>query len=261
MKVALLISTYNWPKALNLVFKSIANQSVLPDEVLIADDGSKPDTKKIIDEYRNIISSTIHHVWHEDKGFRKGVVLNMALAKSKADYIIQIDGDCILHKKCVEDHLSFSEKGLYLYGTRVHIKQSYVAKIEDKGQIEFSFFHPALGKRPRRLRIPFLSNMSKKEEIISKKLRGCNMSFWKEDIVRINGFNEDIHGWGREDSEMAIRLHNIGVQSRRIKFKGLVYHLDHTISDKSKMDENSKIQNEAIKNKIIWTENGLDKYL
>ncbi|NER15956.1 glycosyltransferase family 2 protein [Spongiivirga citrea] len=261
MKVALLISTYNWPKALNLVFKSIANQSKLPDEVLIADDGSKSDTKELIDDYRNKISSTIHHVWHEDIGFRKGVVLNKALALSKADYIIQIDGDCILHEKCVEDHLSFAEKGLYLYGTRVHIKQPYVSKIEDTGQIHFSILHPSLGKRPRRLRIPFLSNLSKKESSISKKLRGCNMSFWKEDIVKINGFNEDIHGWGREDSEMAIRLHNIGVQSRRMKFKGLVFHLDHTISDKSMMDENSKIQNEAIKNKITWAGNGLDKYL
>lgn len=261
MSCALLVSTYNWPEALKLFLLSVEKQEVMPDEILIADDGSRPDTKKLIDSFRDRIPSTIHHVWHEDEGFRKTFILNKALAKCTSDYIIQIDGDCILHPKTVSDHLNLAERGMYIYGTRVHLKIAYVPEIIAANKISFSFFHPALGKRPRRLRIPFISSLGKKEDMVSPKLRGCNMSFWKSDIVDINGFNEDIHGWGRSDSELAIRMHNIGIKTIRMKFMGFVYHLDHIESDKSRFQLNDKVQQDAVENKIVWATNGLDKYL
>src|SRR5690606_34875528 len=220
ISAALLVSTYNWPEALELILKSIMLQEVMPDEILIADDGSTKETKELIDSYRDKIKVPIKHVWHEDRGFRKTIILNMALAKSTSDYIIQIDGDCILHPKFIKDHKEFAEEDTYLYGTRVHLKINAVERILKEGKVTFSFFNPHLKKRARRLHIPYLAYKSAKHENVSPKLRGCNMSFWRSHILKINGFNESIQGWGKSDSELAIRLHNIGVKGRRIKFMG-----------------------------------------
>ncbi|MEG0917822.1 MAG: glycosyltransferase [Myroides sp.] len=121
MKTALLISTYNWPQALELIFKSIFEQVEMPDEVLIADDGSTEETKKLIDNFIQKSTFKVIHVWQEDKGFRKAIILNKAVAKSSCDYIIQIDGDCIMHPKFIADHKENAKKNVYLYGTRATI--------------------------------------------------------------------------------------------------------------------------------------------
>src|SRR5690554_1722275 len=116
MKTALLISTYNWPQALELIFKSIHEQTEMPDEVLIADDGSTNDTRKLIEDFTRKSTFKVLHVWHEDLGFRKAIALNKAVAKSSCEYIIQIDGDCIIHPKFIADHKKNAQTGLYLYG-------------------------------------------------------------------------------------------------------------------------------------------------
>ena len=123
MKTALLISTYNWPEALELVLKSILKQSQFPDEILIADDGSKEDTRSLIESYKNKIAIPVIHFWQEDEGFKKSHILNKAIANSKVDYIIQIDGDCIMHKDFVKDHISRAEESVFLFGSRVNIKK------------------------------------------------------------------------------------------------------------------------------------------
>src|SRR5690554_2052679 len=105
MKPSLLISIYNWPEALELVLMSVENQSVGPRELLIADDGSSEKTKQLIDAFAKKSQIPIKHFWHEDKGFRKSKILNKAVAGSTSDYIIQTDGDCIMHKDFVKDHL------------------------------------------------------------------------------------------------------------------------------------------------------------
>jgi glycosyltransferase involved in cell wall biosynthesis len=106
----LIISTYNWPKALNLVLLSVLNQRQLPTEIVIADDGSKEETKNLIDSYRDKLSIPIKHVWHEDVGFRLAKIRNKAIATALGDYIIQIDGDVILHPYFIKDHLDFAKK-------------------------------------------------------------------------------------------------------------------------------------------------------
>lgn len=98
IKTSLLISTYNWCEALNLCLNSVLRQSQQPDEIVIADDGSREDTKLLIADFSKKSPVPIIHVWHEDIGFRKTIILNKAIAKCSSDYIIQIDGDLILHK-------------------------------------------------------------------------------------------------------------------------------------------------------------------
>jgi glycosyltransferase involved in cell wall biosynthesis len=262
MKIALLISTYNWPESLNLIFLSLKKQTLLPHEVLIADDGSQEDTKLLIDSFRDEINIPVRHIWQEDKGFRKSRILNKTLAATDADYIIQIDGDCVMHKRFIEDHVKNISENLYLYGTRVGVRYKKVGKVIAKRQTVFCSFSPMIHQYSRGFRIPFLSRFYKKERLwCSSKMRGCNMSYWRKDFIAVNGYNEDFEGWGREDSDLAIRLYNNGLYCRRLRYIGIVYHLDHDRLSAESMEKNDKMEKGALKNKIIRCDNGVDKYL
>ena len=261
MKVALLISTYNWPEALNVVLKSVQEQSQHPDEILIADDGSGPETKSVIDNFKKVSSLPVTHFWHEDKGFRKSSVLNKTLALSNSDYIIQVDGDCILHKDFIRDHIEHAGRGVYLFGSRVNIKPESVAAVLNNKIFQFSVFSGNVKNKTRNLRIPFLRDMYKEKPHFSRKLRGCNLSFWKEDFVEVNGYNEDMEGWGREDSELVLRMLNRGVKGKRLRYGGIVYHIYHPEKSKSNLERNDQIQQITISEKLSRCENGFDKYI
>lgn len=258
---SLIISTYNWPEALELVLKSIIKQKVLPDEVIIADDGSTEGTKKMIENFQLNFPVPLIHVWQEDDGFKKSSILNKAIAKAKGNYIIQVDGDCILHSGFVKDHLAFAKKGQYLFGSRVNIQEPFLNELFEKQYINFHMFSAGIKKRTRALRVPLFSSFYKESEKFSKKYRGCNTSYFKEDAIEINGYNEDIQGWGREDSEFALRLHNLGIKGRRLRYRGIVFHIYHIEKSKERLDVNDKIERDAIKNKIIKCTNGIKKYL
>lgn len=196
MECSLIISTYNWHEALDLVLKSVIRQTIMPSEVIIADDGSKVETSLLIEEYKMIFPVPLIHVWQEDHGFRKSKILNKAISKSTFNYIIQIDGDVILNKNFIKDHLKFAKPNQYLFGNRVNIKEKKLLKLFRDKNINLNFFSSKIGKRFRAIRLPLFNLLTSKNHFVSKKLRGCNMSYWKNDVIKINGYNEDFVGWG-----------------------------------------------------------------
>ncbi len=129
MHTSLLISTYNWKEALKACLQSVFNQSILPDEILIADDGSQDGTKEMIREMKLQTQIPIIHVWHQDKGFRVAAIRNRAIEMAKGDYIIQIDGDVILHKYFIADHLELAERGYFVCGSRVWLREETTDQI------------------------------------------------------------------------------------------------------------------------------------
>ena len=258
---SLLISTYNWPLALELVLLSVQKQTVLPTEVLIADDGSTDETKELILHLKKTFPIPIRHFWHENEGFRKAIILNKAIANSKADYIIQIDGDCIIHKNFIKDHLEFAAKKRFLFGSRVNIQKEHLSSLFKSKKITFNLFSSGIKKRTRALHIPIFGKLYKETAELSRKFRGCNVSFYKKDFIAINGYNEDFKGWGREDSELIIRLLNNGVLGKRLRYCGIVYHIYHDEKPRDRLEFNDEIQQNSIKNKSIWCANGIDKYL
>lgn len=261
MKTALLISTYNWPDALELIFLSIIKQTKLPDEILIADDGSDKTTLDLINKFKNILKTPIIHIWHKDDGFQKSQILNKTIAKSSSDYIIQIDGDCILHKNFIEDHITKSQQNCYLYGSRVNIQKKQIDTLYKHKKINFHPFSKGIKKRGRALRLTPISNLYKPHSFLSKKYRGCNTSFLKKDFIKINGYDENFTGWGKEDSELALRFHNIGLQAKRLKHSGILYHIWHTESSKNNLENNIQTEEETISLKKKRCINGIDKYL
>ena len=258
---SLITPTYNWPNALELLLLSVLNQTILPSEVLIADDGSREDTKKLIEDFQKKFPIPLIHIWHEDLKNRKPKIMNKAIAATNFNYIIEIDGDIIMNKNFIKDHLTFAEKGSYLFGSRVNIQEKLLPKLFSKKLIDFHFFSTGIKKRTRTIRIPLLMNFAKTIDIRSSKLRGCNMSFWKDDFIKINGFNENLVGWGIDDSEMIQRMHNIGIKGKRLKYSGIAYHIFHTEQSKSNLEINNEIERQTTEKKLTFIEKGINQYL
>ena len=263
MTVSLLISTYNRPDALFLVLESVRKQSVQPNEIIISDDGSKSDTKIVIDNFKSKNDTIIKHVWHEDKGFRLSEIRNKAIASAKFDYIIQIDGDIILHEKYIENHLRFAKKNSFISGSRVLLSDITTQRAIHKKIINFNPFTKNIKNRFNAIYLPFINLFTKsKNSPIEKlifKVRGCNMSFWRQDLLDVNGYDEQFQSWGREDSELALRLLKKGISLKRLKFAAIQYHLFHVEQDKNDLELNNKILSKNKETEDFWTEDGIVK--
>ena len=153
------------------------------------------------------------------------------------------------------------KKNQYLFGSRVNIQANHLKRLFSEKQIKFNPFSKGIKKRTRALYFPFLSRFYKVQNNFSKKFRGCNTSFFKSDCIAVNGYNEDITGWGREDSELMLRLHNNGVKTRRLRYRGIVFHIWHTEKSKDRFELNDKIEQKVINESLTWCENGINKYI
>lgn len=261
-KISILVSTYNWPEALEYSLRSMFSQSIQPDEIVIADDGSTHETKVLIEKLKSETTIPIKHVWHEDQGFRKTIILNKAIAQITGDYILQVDGDVILSKHFVSDHLELAEKNFFVCGSRVKLSPEVTEKLMKTNHFKLNIWNMPLSFmlnsfRSKLLRHFLALRYAKKID----HLRGCNMAFWKEDLIRVNGYNEDLMQWGHEDGEIAFRLHFAGVKKKALKMGGNVYHLYHKESSRAN-EQRHLSELERVKSEhLSWCKNGLDKYL
>ncbi|MCD8298588.1 MAG: glycosyltransferase family 2 protein [Opitutae bacterium] len=264
VKCSLLVSTYNRPDALAIVLESIRRQTRVPDEVVIADDGSRDDTRELIDACRKSFPCPLIHVWQEDAGFRKCIIWNKALERVAGEYIVQIDGDCVLSPRFVEDHQIFARKGWFTCGSRVLLTKEATEKLLAGGQENFpvlSAFSRGVRNRTNALRIPFLARFFRERYHARKPYiaRGCNMSFWKKDLIAVNGYNEKICGWGSEDAELEVRLMKYGVRRQTLKFAGVQFHLFHRDFDRSNELKNIETLKDVLAKPDFWTPDGIVK--
>lgn len=256
---ALIITTYNQPKRLALVLDSVKNLDPLPNEVLIADDGSKEDTAKLIQEYQKNFPCVLKHIWQEDEGFRAAKSRNNAIKASKSEYIILIDGDMILEKDFVKNHLEFAKRKVILQGSRVILNKNESEEILKNNNYSLAFNKKDFKSSKNSFLAKIIYKFSKIEQKffdtkeIVRGSKTCNMSFFKTDFDELDGFNENFIGWGREDSEFVARfLFNKGI-FRRLKFKAIAYHIYHKENSKKMLEYNHKIYLDTIQNKkISW---------
>ena len=240
---------------------SVLQQSVLPNEIIIADDGSTKKTKELIKDYSSKFQSGIQHIWQADSGFQKTSILNKAIAKAQGNYIIQIDGDIVLHKHFIKDHNKTAKKGAFIHGSRTFLNQKITINAIQTSSISFSIFKNGIKNRFNGLYSPFLSKIiSSNNNNNLKGTRGCNFSFWKQDFITINGYNEDMTGWGKEDTELSIRLINNNLQKHQLKCRAVCYHLHHKLSSRRGLNINNAILELALQNKIKKCSNGVNKY-
>jgi Glycosyltransferases, probably involved in cell wall biogenesis len=259
--VSIIIPTYNWPEALSLCLQSVLNQSVLPDEIIIADDGSKQETGDLINHIKQKSTVPIIHVWQEDNGFRLAQIRNKAIARSSKDYIIQIDGDVILHKDFIKDHIRFARKGSFVSGSRVIIEKGLAEQLLSSQTFNISIYTKGTHSKLNGIHLPYLSFLQEKyrqNDILY--VRGCNMAFWRNDLLQVNGYNEEMTGWGREDNELASRLINLGIEKRIIKFAGIMFHIYHPMRPRTSVNKNDKILQQTITSGTTWCTKGIAQY-
>ncbi|QMT31442.1 glycosyltransferase family 2 protein [Alysiella filiformis] len=263
--VALIITTYNRPDALAHVLQSAMQQSRLPDEIIIADDGSDERTAQVIQAAAKQSPMPLHHAWQPDDGFRAAQSRNRALALAKCDYIIMIDGDMLLHPEFVADHLRIAKKGFWVQGSRVLLTEDLTAEILAQplpNPCVISGSHAGVLKKHATWRLPFLSRYWARCLGKSKKsVKTCNLAVFREDALRINGFNNEFVGWGREDDEFAARLQHAGMQRANLRWAGVAYHLWHKESDRAALPRNEALLSQTLSQKLTRCENGVDVFL
>jgi glycosyltransferase involved in cell wall biosynthesis len=261
---SLLVSTYNRPDALGLCLKTVAQQNILPVEVVIADDGSGEETTKLIEKFQKDFPVPVKHVWHPDEGFRAAAIRNKGIALCTQDYIVQIDGDIIIHPKFIQDHIEMQKPGYFIVGSRVMLSPEQTKRLLQQGSVDFKklsrekFAFNGLRNRFLRNQLARLYKIKGRHQFYAK---GANLAFYKEDMVRINGYNEAFVGWGSEDRDVAIRLMNAGVKKLSIKMGAVCYHLYHKLNERNNELRNEKLMYEAIDKKLVRAKDGLDKYL
>jgi glycosyltransferase involved in cell wall biosynthesis len=258
---SLVITTYNSPEVLDLSILSALAQSEQPCEIIIADDGSTGDTAMLIEANSVAHRMPLLHVWQEDRGFRAAASRNRSIAAAKGNYIIIVDGDMLLHRDFIKDHKQMALEGTFIQGSRVLLSQENTARRLATRSISVSLFEQGLENRKNLLRSPLLSRLLALKNSSLSGIRSCNMSFFRHDCIRVNGFNEDFIGWGREDSEFAIRLINSGILRRNVRFSALASHLWHAENERKTLAENDRILEQAIVGKLTTCQHGIDKYL
>ena len=230
MTTALLITTYNAPRDLQLILNSVAAQSMQPDEIIIADDGSRDETRQMIESFRPTFGTRLKHIWQPDEGFRASAIRNKAIAAATADYLIMVDGDVILHRHFIRDHVKFARPGTFVAGKRSKLSPEVSEKIrkgEYHGHLAW-WSAPMEDLRLYTIRAPWVAPLIKNHHQGSvRQLISCNLACWRKDALEVNGYDESFTTWGEEDREFAARLFNIGLRRRNMIFAGLQFHLYH----------------------------------
>lgn len=274
MKISVIISTYNQPCYLDLVLKSLSNQINInfnDYEVIIADDGSSNDTELIISAYKSNFPFKFLHVWHNDYGFRKAHILNKSVAASTGDYLIFIDGDCIVSEDFLYGHAKMAEVGFFIAGNRVLLSKDFTSEIVEKNinlhnitklKWLFLYLNSSVNKLSHWIRLSYNGKFRKLRSDNWKYPKGCNISLWKDSYIAINGYDESFSGWGHEDADFFIRLLHFGIKIKDGRLAVPVYHLWHKFNDRSNEQSNLKLlYSRVVDDNFIKAIDGIDKYL
>jgi len=260
-KIALIINTFNQPAYLKRVLKGVDSQLCPPAEVLLADDGSEEETRQLFKKWAKKKSFVSRHVWQKNDGFRRSMILNKTIAASQTAYLVFLDGDTVPHPAFLEDHAQLAQPGFFVQGHRALIEEKATAWFgwgnfqQDRLKAVCSFQMSGL-KHAFRWPVP-----AKKTRKDLRGIRGCNLAIWRHDLVLVNGYNEAFKGWGREDSELAVRLMNHAIQRRDVRGRALCYHLWHPPASRSNLNQNDDLLETAEREGSKRCQLGLDQYL
>jgi glycosyltransferase involved in cell wall biosynthesis len=263
MTCSLIITTYNWKDALDLVLLSVRLQHRLPDEVIVADDGSRPDTLALVRDHARDFPVPLRHSWQEDLGFRAARSRNRAIAAATGEYIVLIDGDMVLHPDFIADHLWAAEHGSFVQGMRVLTWPEASAKLLQQRRVQLRFFEPAIRRRRHTLRSRLLARLAlaMTRGRSRRGIKTCNQGWWRSDLVAVNGFDERFEGWGREDDDLAARAFQAGIDRRSLRFAGLATHLHHNERHQDGESANDATLADNLARGVSRCERGLDGHL
>ena len=267
MKISIIVLTYNRADALLAVLGSLSSQCNKQHEVLIADDGSRPDQVELIFKQTPLFKCPVYHIWHPDTGFTAARSRNIAAVQAKGDYIIFLDGDCIPNKDFVEQHARLAERGCFVNGSRVLLSNRLTAQATE-GKIrldECSMFfwlkarmNSECNKLLHLLVWPWRL-FRVKQSFDWKGIRSCNFGVWSSDFVSVNGFDEVFSGWGHEDADLVLRLGHLGVSRKNGFMATEVFHLWHPENKRDRESCNRNLVLQRMKTTLTLAKKGLQE--
>ena len=263
--ISIIVTTYNREDALAAVLRSLANQIDRDFEVIIADDGSEPATEDVIKEWWPRLNVGLHHVWQEHRGFRAGEMRNRAILASRGVYCVFLDGDCLVRPDFIGTHRRLAEQGFFVTGNRALLSPALTEAVLRKGlQPEVWTLKDWIGRRfggglnrlAPVLRLP-LGRLRKLRAKTWKGARSCNLAVWRADLDRIDGFDAAFCGWGKEDSDLLVRLLRAGIRRKDGAFATGVIHLWHPDADRSNLPDNERRLEAVLAGDRVRAEQGL----
>ena len=263
--ISVIVTTYNREDALDAVLRSLARQTEQDFEVIVADDGSAAATAVLIEAWKGKLGRRLDHVWHEDRGFRAAEIRNRAILASHGTYCIFLDGDCIARPDFVATHRGLAETGCFVTGNRILLSRELTANaLREKLTPETWTFARWLAERWRGgvnrlsalLHLP-LGPLRRIRQGQWRGARSCNLAIWRADLDRVDGFDADYCGWGKEDSDIIVRLLHAGVRRKDGVFATGVLHLWHAEAERGRLAENERKLSENLAGDRIRARRGL----
>lgn len=265
MLISVVVTTYNRPDALGLVLDGLAAQRDRGFEVIVADDGSRDETRALVEQASATFPVPLTHVWQEDLGFRAGAARNRAAERARGDYLLFLDGDCIPRPDFVGRHRALAERGWMVAGNRILLSESFTAKALSE-RLPLHVWSSDDWKSARRrgdinrtlplANLP-LGPLRRIAAARWQRVRTCNLGVWMDDFRRVRGFDETFEGWGFEDSDLAVRLLNAGVRRKEGAFATGVLHLWHRENDRKHEGRNWNLLQQRIRTRETLPSRGL----
>lgn len=260
-RISVAVITYSWPEALELVLMALAAQTELPHEVIVTDDGSEPATRKLLERMAADYPVRLVHLWQPDDGARMSRARNRAIAAAQGDYVILFDGDMVAERHFIADHRAFARCGCFVQGSRVLTDAGLTRRMLEQVRLMPGFFSRGIERRRHTLRLPALARWYARPGTKRRGIKSCNMAFWRDDLLSLNGFNEAMTGWGREDTELAARAFHLGLLRRDLRFSALATHLYHRTRKHVVDNPNDRIVDDTRARQLTRCKLGIDQHL
>ena len=263
--ISVIVATYNREDALEAVLRGLSAQSDKRFEAIVADDGSGPPTARVIETWAARVGQRLMHVRHEDRGFRLAEIRNRAILASSGEVCVFLDGDCIPRPGFVAAHRRLAEPGWFVAGNRVLLSDAMTkrilgAHIEPERWSLRSWIPVRLNGEVNRL-LPLvtlpLGPLRRLGGGAWRSARGTNLAIRRSDLDRVDGFDATFSGWGREDSDVIIRLMRAGVRRKDGRFATAVLHLWHPEHDRSRLPENERMLDALVRSRRVKAMEGL----
>lgn len=271
MRLSVIVTTYNQPEWLELVLCGYATQEFRDFELIVADDGSDQRTTAVIERARRESGLPILHIWHEDHGFRKCEILNRAILASSGDVLVFTDGDCIPRRDFLAVHARLMRPGHFLSGGYAKLPEETsrsisLADVVGGRATDYDWLRSRGADRTRallRLRLgPKAGRLLDAVTPTRASFNGHNAAVWRDDVVRVNGFDERM-GWGGLDRELGERLEHAGVRGLQVRHRAHVVHLFHVRGYRKPevVRANRAIRDETARERRVRTPFGIDRHL
>jgi glycosyltransferase involved in cell wall biosynthesis/GT2 family glycosyltransferase len=236
-RLSVVVSTYDWPEALDAVLGGLWEQSDDGFEVVVADDGSGPETEAVVERRRGLFGARLTHVRQPDEGYRLARVRNLGALAASGEYLVFLDGDCIPGADFVRAVRASALPGWLVSTRRIGLPADLTEQIlagevaphgwsrlrwaaRLRGRVDgLAALTPRDRRRAGRVGLP--------EFEPPDRAYGSGFGVARSDLERVNGYDLRFTGWGEEDVDLAVRLRRLGLRCGHAGPRATLFHLRH----------------------------------